>query len=540
MNSPQAILHELLDIATRYQLDDVQATLQSLPSVDDRCVLLLHPVNPQSVDEQHLRQLEAWLVDAGADSVRRDGLPVLKDSLPPLSSTAIVIVFQCGEPLRTTDLGLLANLQGQTIVPHLVLFTGAEKLTSTDELNRIERGIRRTLGNVTGQPAAASMADIRAGFWSVDRGAELNAQQLREEQARCTSWIAEALVADRGEAQKMLATEAIDLTEQALRDSMANAGNAKSPEDSSVSGLDQALADVRAQLEVRLDDDTRVLLNEVKATSAAERNDLAEDVRRRLDKPNLTVPEMHQRVEEAYKAAAERWARSVDELLAKHVDSRRSSIEYVLSGGTVDWVTVNRVFARLDKATDPDERFPVAFQIGNAASLNMIDEATSSGSSVSGSTPGAAWRQMLSRGSGVRPVEQAARGQGRHVGFGVGGALGGYVIGLGSPFAVAVGGGIGLLTAEIADRLGSHFSVERAVQDLPGALATTFGEKVDEIGDALASELSDLSDRVAALFVEIEVALLSADQTAEQDVSTKWNAELSAALSGIDDLRTRT
>jgi hypothetical protein len=483
----RSVLAELTERAERRGWAAVSAFVALLPADDDRRLTVL------SGERSGADTFLEWL--AGLDDVPElvSG-PLTQDGDDSgggmLTPRRVLAVLRCATPIAPPDLAALRTLRQRPHGSYLVVFVGAEQAATADELDLLERGIRRSVPTLPGDAAYGPLAERGIALWASDPAAEV-AQRLTADRARLLGWIQGDPAGDTTELARVRAEHAVTLAELALAAAPHPGRDSAHPDDEGtrLRRLRAHLLKIHPAVLQRLDAEIGLLRSDIEASFATVRAEIT-DSTAQLAQTGAVDHSVagRQRVDEHVLTLLRHWSGQCENDLRDGAKAVADGVARLLQSDAVDWELANQVVPRpsgsyphhLVAAADGLARWP------DAGTL------TRSGPPAPSLAPAPDTRR--------RATALTAGGM-------IGGSLLTGVLGIASLSAALLGATTGFLTSKVLDRLEEPDRQREFTDAVVGHarwIANTFWFELGEAQDALHGQVrAELHRRLEHLEIEL-------------------------------------
>lgn len=332
-HSAQAGLAEVAAIAAGRGWTSVTRFAAAVPAGDARDVAIL------AANEVDAGPLADWTRKSAATVTVAPLAALAAEAGPVLAPNRILVALRCGLLLTGDDVTVATSVMVRPAGTYRIVLTGAEDITSADDLALVERGVWRTLLAPDGE--AWQGQDIAARgclLWTGQDIAGVARERIAADDAALRDWLAgpvsvpAELARARTDYAATLALEALD----AGTDPAGPAGSVRGEAPAVAGGRALQLADLTAEVRglherllSRLDADATTTERRVLASLQTLKQDLVSPVAGR------TAGYAEHSIRQ--------WAAETDRVIAQQAASTRDDARHLLS--RADWDLVNEITA---------------------------------------------------------------------------------------------------------------------------------------------------------------------------------------------------
>jgi hypothetical protein len=353
--STRASLAEVAKIAADRGWTSVTEFAVAVPAGDARDVAIL------TADEVDARPLSDWIRQAGTTISVAPLAPLADEAGPVLAPNRVLVALRCGLMLTADDATVAASVMLRPEDTYRIVLTGAEDITSAEDLELVERGVWRTLLEPDGE--AWQGQDIAARgclLWADQEVAAVVRHRVAVDGTALRDWLAApVIVPDRLDQARTdhaatLALEALDAGGLPLvRADPAGSDEVTGQREEDGAAAAQADAALRAVRLVDLAAEVRGLherlLSRMDADAAlTERQVLASLQTLEQDLQSSAAGWSADYAEHSIR----KWAAETDQMIAQRTASARDDARHLLA--RAEWDRVNQVSSRAGADRYPD------------------------------------------------------------------------------------------------------------------------------------------------------------------------------------------
>jgi hypothetical protein len=344
-------------LATQRGWSSVIAVVDDLLSSHEETIGMACPTNVDG------RALQRWIAQQIAHRPV-NFLPLEElahDPLPAVKVQKLIAVFACGTLLGTSEVDAMGQaFFSRPLGSYTIVLTGAEELSSEEDLNLIERGMWRLL--VPDQASSGwreqDLSAYGCYLWSNGEARDFLRTRLEQDQRGLLAWLKQPLPCTE-EVERMQVLYTLELAEDHVNKSRGSATGENHHFAQRLGRAQETLTTQRRRLLRRLDDHMESLERQLTTSLQSLEQDLLQGLRPYLQ--HHFVPSSSGNNEAVLKTVltqymsrgARSWEANAQQILLSRSEEITAEIESLLSD--LDWPLINEVASRQGlRQTYPD------------------------------------------------------------------------------------------------------------------------------------------------------------------------------------------